>query len=161
MLFSRLHSRVHSHQVKKYQRNASLLVHCSGGSKGRRPGAGPLQPKMFSISCIFLEKLAKSYVGAPLSPGGSAPFPTKNSGSNPALRMDLKNLPGAHHLIRAGGMVGRSVESALVRFRYFTHRVTLVVYFSHLIHLGEPVLVAFNAFVSWKYETRNCFLFYF
>ena len=95
----------------------------------------------------------------PLLPGGSAPFPTKNPGSNPALWMDLKNLPGAHHLIRAGGMVRGSVQSALVRFRYFTHRVTLVVYFSHLIHLGKPVLVAFNTFISWKYETRNCFPF--
>ena len=36
----------------------------SGGSKGV-PGACPLQPKIFLISCSFGENLANSYVGAP------------------------------------------------------------------------------------------------
>ena len=45
---------------------AALLGIISGGSKGGAPGARPPRPKIFSISCSFSEKLAKSYVGAPL-----------------------------------------------------------------------------------------------
>ena len=50
---------------------------------GGAPGAPPLRPKIFSISCSFSENLTKSYVGAP--PRGSAPPPTGNPGSAPEL----------------------------------------------------------------------------
>ena len=45
-------------------------------------GGAPLRPKIVSISCSFLQNLAKSYVGAPL-PIGLAPPPTGNPGSAP------------------------------------------------------------------------------
>ena len=54
----------------------------SDGSKGGAPGP-PLRPKNFSISCSFLENLAKSYVGTPPSPGELASPPTGNPGSTP------------------------------------------------------------------------------
>ena len=38
----------------------------SGGFSGGAPGARPLRPKIFSISCSFSQNLVKSYVGAPL-----------------------------------------------------------------------------------------------
>ena len=40
----------------------AFITGCSGESKR---GAPPLRPKIFSISCSFWERFAKSYVGAP------------------------------------------------------------------------------------------------
>ena len=37
----------------------------SGGFRGAPPACAPLWPKIFLISCSFLENLTKSYVGAP------------------------------------------------------------------------------------------------
>ena len=48
---------------------------------GGAPGASPIWPKIFSISCSFSENLTKSYVG---TPRGWAPPPTGNPGSAPA-----------------------------------------------------------------------------
>ena len=53
--------------------------------RGRPRRVPPLWPKIFSISCSFLENLAKSYVGAPPPPGGLAPLPTGNLVSAPGL----------------------------------------------------------------------------
>ena len=58
---------------EKYQRNASRFVHCSGGSTGGHPGAAPLRPKMFSISCIIFGNLAK-FVCWRAPPEGRRPF---------------------------------------------------------------------------------------
>ena len=61
--------------------NPQLLFNCSGGSKGVPPA--PPQPKIFSISCSFLENLAKSSIRPP--PWRVGAPPTGNPGSAPEL----------------------------------------------------------------------------
>ena len=52
------------------------------GGHSRCVAPPPPRPKIFSISCSFLQNLAKSYVGT--TPRGLAPPPTGNPGSAPA-----------------------------------------------------------------------------
>ena len=64
--------------IKRMNEQQTSVADLGGGAPGARP---PLQSKIFSISCSFLENLTKSYVGAP--PRGLAPPPTGNPGSAP------------------------------------------------------------------------------
>ena len=59
-----------------------LVKILSGGFREGAPGARPSYgPKFSQFHAVFLQNLAKSYVGAP--PGGLAPPPMRNPGCAP------------------------------------------------------------------------------
>ena len=65
-----------------------LVKILSGGFREGAPGAPPLRPKIFSISCSFLQNLAKIICWCP-PPGGLGPPPTRNPGCAPDTYLEL------------------------------------------------------------------------
>ena len=72
---ARVHTHTHTHYFmfrtsnKNITKNSNMVC-CSGGSKGApRCAPSPRPFSIFSISCSYSKKLAKSYVGTPLKGG--------------------------------------------------------------------------------------------
>ena len=94
----------------------------SGGFRGAHPARPPpLRPKIFSISCSFLENLTKLYVGAPLE------------GWRPLLQGILDpplapNVDPPLHLLVICEVFSQTPNSHLIHCCYFLHMIYVSLY---------------------------------